>query len=146
VAAEQCEIHPFEGADDRCGACGRTYCIECIVYPFGPRKPPMCKSCAISASGIRKHANRAPVASRRQLKQEARARRKRAKAKDNRPAEQAPSVSATAPPTAAPPPIAPPPNGRSRKSAQTAGVVAGLGVASDESNASPAYRSDLTPI
>jgi hypothetical protein len=75
-----CEVHAFEVADDRCGQCGHAFCSDCIVYPWGPRKPPLCKSCAIAVAGIRKHASRPPVASRRNLRREARARKKERRA------------------------------------------------------------------
>jgi hypothetical protein len=58
----------FEGADDLCKECGREYCHECLVYPFGPKKAPLCHSCAIAAAGIRKHAGRSRLGSRRDRK------------------------------------------------------------------------------
>lgn len=64
----RCDQHLFEGADDLCTDCGREYCHECLVYPFGPEKPPLCHSCAIARAGIRKHAGRSRVGSRRERK------------------------------------------------------------------------------
>lgn len=64
----RCDRHLFEGADDICKECGREFCHECLVYPFGTKKPPLCHSCAIAAAGIRKHAGRGRVSSRRERK------------------------------------------------------------------------------
>jgi len=55
VSTEHCENHSFETAEDHCGHCGRPYCSECTVSPWGPKKPPLCKPCAIAMAGIRKH-------------------------------------------------------------------------------------------
>ena len=49
----RCEKHLFEAAEDRCGKCGLEYCPECLVYSFGPKRPPFCIPCAVSAAGIR---------------------------------------------------------------------------------------------
>ncbi|GIU84699.1 MAG: hypothetical protein KatS3mg008_1474 [Acidimicrobiales bacterium] len=54
----RCEIHPFEPAENACSECLREYCHECLVYPFGPKKPPLCVACALSRAGIRKNARR----------------------------------------------------------------------------------------
>jgi hypothetical protein len=49
------------------------------VYPFGTKKPPLCHSCAIARAGIRKHAARSKVASRRELKRLEKERKRKAK-------------------------------------------------------------------
>lgn len=49
----RCEKHLFETAEDRCGKCGLEFCAECLVYSFGPKRPPFCIPCAVSAAGIR---------------------------------------------------------------------------------------------
>lgn len=49
----RCDKHLFEQAEDRCGACGGEYCAECLVYSFGPKRPPYCIACAVAAAGIR---------------------------------------------------------------------------------------------
>ena len=49
----RCEKHLFEQAEDRCGSCGLEFCAECLVYSFGPKRPPYCIPCAVSAAGIR---------------------------------------------------------------------------------------------
>jgi hypothetical protein len=69
----------FEGAEDNCSQCGREYCHECLVYPFGAKKPPLCHACAIARAGIRKHAARSKVASKRELKRLEKERKRKAK-------------------------------------------------------------------
>ncbi len=73
-----CENHNFEMADDVCGQCGRDYCAECLVYPYGPKKAPLCKSCAIARAGIRKHAAAPPALSKRELRRRRRDRKRHA--------------------------------------------------------------------
>jgi hypothetical protein len=65
----RCDKHLFEGAEDRCGKCGYEFCGECLVYSFGPKKPPFCIPCAVAAAGIRTNAGIRPMADQRQLKQ-----------------------------------------------------------------------------
>jgi hypothetical protein len=79
-------------AEDLCRECGRPYCSECLVYAFGPKKPPLCLSCAIAAAGVRKHAGRSRAMSKRELKQRSRERRRvrRAKAEKAEKAKRAP--------------------------------------------------------
>lgn len=119
MAAEMCDIHAFEVADDRCGDCGRPFCSECVVYAFGPKKPPLCRACAIARAGVRKHAARAPIASRRAIRREARERRRKSRRPEKVSAETQPAISAdldweavdaeapAPPPVHAPPPPAP---------------------------------------
>jgi hypothetical protein len=57
----RCEKHLFEVAEDRCGMCGLEFCAECLVYSFGPKRPPYCIPCAVSAAGIRTSASRGPL-------------------------------------------------------------------------------------
>jgi hypothetical protein len=49
-----CEVHPFDQADDTCRSCKRDHCSSCLVYPYGPRKPPYCVACALEAAGVRR--------------------------------------------------------------------------------------------
>jgi hypothetical protein len=65
---KRCEKHIFEESEDRCGKCGQEFCAECLVYAFGPKKPPMCIPCAVAAAGIRSTAANAPVLGRREMK------------------------------------------------------------------------------
>lgn len=52
----RCDKHLFDPAEDRCGTCGGEFCSECLVYAFGPRRPPLCIPCAVAAAGIRRSA------------------------------------------------------------------------------------------
>lgn len=65
----RCERHLFDQAVDLCGRCGSEFCNDCIVYAFGPNKPPYCLGCAVEAAGVRKGAGYRPPISRRQKKQ-----------------------------------------------------------------------------
>jgi hypothetical protein len=132
LPSEICEIHPFEVADDRCGSCGRTYCRECIVYPFGPRKPPMCKACAITAAGIRKNAQRAPLATRRQIKRQIKARKKHEKQQSKVRTDEGPATAPTEPAASEQPGRQPAPKARRRKAALDVGVAAGTGTDEDD--------------
>jgi len=49
-----CNTHPFDEAEDSCRACKRQYCTNCLVYAFGPSKPPFCVPCALEAAGLRR--------------------------------------------------------------------------------------------
>jgi hypothetical protein len=90
-----CYIHAFEVADDRCGDCGRAFCSECVVYAFGAKKPPLCRACAIARAGVRKHAARPPIASKRVIRREARERRRqKRRAPEKVAADAQPAISA----------------------------------------------------
>jgi hypothetical protein len=65
----RCDKHLFDGAEDRCGKCGYEFCGECLVYSFGPKKPPFCIPCAVAAAGIRNNAGNRPIVDPRELKQ-----------------------------------------------------------------------------
>lgn len=64
----RCERHQFDRSVDRCGRCGGEFCGTCVVYSFGPKKPPFCLPCAVSAGGVRSRAARGPALSRRERK------------------------------------------------------------------------------
>jgi hypothetical protein len=49
-----CDNHPFDPALAACRRCKRDYCATCLVFSFGPRKPPFCIPCALDAGGVRK--------------------------------------------------------------------------------------------
>jgi len=51
----RCEKHAFDPAVDACGKCGQARCADCLVYPFGTKKPPFCINCALVAGGIRRN-------------------------------------------------------------------------------------------
>ena len=73
----RCAKHQFEAAEDTCRSCGNEFCGECLVYAFGPKKPPYCIACALTAAGVRTNAANSPTKSKKELKQEARARQQR---------------------------------------------------------------------
>ncbi len=66
-----CSRHPFECADNVCSKCGASYCFDCLVYPKGPKKPPLCVNCTLTAAGVRANAKNAPSLSKRQIKKQA---------------------------------------------------------------------------
>jgi len=76
---ESCEKHPHEPGVAICRRCGHSWCTSCLVYAFGPKKPPFCMSCAMFAGGVRSNAAR-PAMSRKQLKVQMKAMKAEAKA------------------------------------------------------------------
>lgn len=48
-----CLRHYEEPVNDHCRNCRHPFCTRCLVYSFGPKKPPLCVSCALHAGGIR---------------------------------------------------------------------------------------------
>ncbi len=52
--ADTCVKHSFEIAKGKCRQCHNSYCEECLVYSFGPKKPPYCVTCALNAGGVRR--------------------------------------------------------------------------------------------
>jgi hypothetical protein len=76
---ESCTKHPHEMGVALCRRCGHSWCSNCLVYSFGPKKPPYCMSCAMVAGGVRSNAA-LPAMSRRQLKAQMRAIKAKAKA------------------------------------------------------------------
>jgi hypothetical protein len=77
----RCHVHGFELADNICRNCGGEFCSECLVYAFGPNKPPYCISCALAASGVRANAGRQPTRSRRDIRKAEKDRKKAEKAR-----------------------------------------------------------------
>ena len=69
--SESCTKHQHETGVDVCRRCGEPWCGTCLVYAFGPKKPPFCMSCAMVAGGVRTSAM-LPALSRKEV----RARRK----------------------------------------------------------------------
>jgi hypothetical protein len=55
---ETCEQHSFEIAVDRCVACNRPFCPDCLVYPHGQEHAALCVPCAIEFAGVRAKAGR----------------------------------------------------------------------------------------
>jgi hypothetical protein len=52
-----CTRHPANLADGRCRECQDHFCSECLVFPFGEERPPMCIGCALAFSGVRRSAS-----------------------------------------------------------------------------------------
>ena len=50
---QHCLRHMEEPSTAQCRNCQGTYCNRCLVFSFGPRKPPYCVGCALHASGVR---------------------------------------------------------------------------------------------
>jgi hypothetical protein len=73
--SESCGKHSHERGVAICGRCGGAWCSSCIVYAFGPKKPPYCMSCAMVAGGVRTSAT-LPAMPRKQLKARMKAFRK----------------------------------------------------------------------
>ncbi len=48
-----CMRHYEETIAGVCRSCGQPFCSRCLVYAFGPKKPPYCVGCALYASGVR---------------------------------------------------------------------------------------------
>jgi len=55
-----CAEHPSLRAAGACGQCGHLFCTDCLVYPFGESRPPMCVACALAAAGVRKKKSTRP--------------------------------------------------------------------------------------
>ena len=64
-----CVQHPMAVSDHVCGRCGHEFCRECVVFPFGLRKPPLCVACALEAGGVRHQHTGRPRLANRQVKQ-----------------------------------------------------------------------------
>lgn len=79
---DSCTKHPHEQGAGLCQRCGMAWCQECLVFAFGPKKPPFCVECAMFAGGVRSAAPR-PAMHRRELK----ARMKAMKLAGKRPAD-----------------------------------------------------------
>lgn len=49
-----CSRHSMEWAEHICGECGFQFCTDCVVFPFGASKPPLCVACALERGGVRR--------------------------------------------------------------------------------------------
>ena len=89
----RCVRHQFEESEGLCRHCGDSFCSECLVYSFGPKKPPFCVSCALAAAGVRSNAGGAhPKISRREMKRREKAAAKAMKASKRRKADAEPEA------------------------------------------------------
>ena len=94
----QCYKHGFEASQDACRHCGLYFCAECLVYSFGPNKPPYCISCALGASGVRANAAVKTNVSRREIRRMEKERKRARKAqKSGTPAPIEVEIDITAP-------------------------------------------------
>jgi hypothetical protein len=77
-----CMRHFEEPEVARCRSCDRPFCSRCLVWSFGPNKPPFCVGCALNASGVRTPAKTVMVSSEppAQVKRELKAQRRAEKA------------------------------------------------------------------
>lgn len=48
-----CLRHFEEPPAGTCRTCQQPFCTRCLVWAFGPKKPPFCVACALRASGVR---------------------------------------------------------------------------------------------
>jgi hypothetical protein len=91
---DSCGKHPHEMGVALCRRCGDAWCRDCLVYAFGPKRPPFCMGCAMVAGGVRTASAR-PALSKRELKARMKAARREAKAG---------ATDGTSPPSPPPPP------------------------------------------
>ncbi len=63
-----CVRHPMAVSEHVCGRCGHEFCPECVVFPFGLSKSPMCISCALEAGGVRRQHTGRPRLSHKSVK------------------------------------------------------------------------------
>jgi hypothetical protein len=82
---DSCGKHPHEIGVAICRRCGGSWCRDCLVYAFGPKKPPFCMGCAMVAGGVRTAGAR-PALSRRELKARMKAAKVEAKQAAKQPA------------------------------------------------------------
>jgi hypothetical protein len=47
-----CAKHTGLKSVGNCGQCGLAFCDDCLVSPFGDKKPPMCVGCALALAGV----------------------------------------------------------------------------------------------
>lgn len=57
--SECCVKHTANRSVGHCCQCGESRCEECMVFPFGERRPPMCIPCALAFAGVRHRSNTA---------------------------------------------------------------------------------------
>jgi len=65
--SQRCVKHQFERASGLCGQCGYPYCVDCLIQPF-PKRPPICKSCAMALAGVRNRAAVRPAHNAKEIK------------------------------------------------------------------------------
>ena len=100
---DSCNKHPHEAGAALCRRCGMGWCSACLVYSFGPKKPPFCLSCAMFAGGVRS-SSALPAMSRRELKAQTKAMKAAAKAEAKAEAKAAKAASTPSEPEPPEPP------------------------------------------
>lgn len=64
-----CVKHPMTMGEYICGDCGHQFCPECVVFPFGTAKPPLCIACALERGGVRRQSVGRPKLTRKSIKE-----------------------------------------------------------------------------
>ena len=64
-----CVKHPMTLGEEICGECGHQFCHECVVFPFGTSRPPLCITCALEKGGVRRQSVGRPKLSRRSIRE-----------------------------------------------------------------------------
>jgi len=64
----RCETNPLDPAINVCDSCYGEFCDSCLVNPGG-RKHPICRDCALAASGVRGRTRVSPKGSRKSAKE-----------------------------------------------------------------------------
>ncbi|MGB6058949.1 MAG: hypothetical protein WBF71_11870 [Microthrixaceae bacterium] len=78
--SNSCVKHPMTFGTQICGECGHHFCEECVVFPFGLKKPPVCISCALELGGVSSRPSGRPKLSRQSIRERRSAQRKAQKA------------------------------------------------------------------
>jgi hypothetical protein len=61
----RCIKHNFDDAVGACRTCRNEFCRQCLVFPHGSKKPPLCVECALARAGVRTQAVQRTVIQRR---------------------------------------------------------------------------------
>jgi hypothetical protein len=61
----RCIKHNFDDAVGSCRTCANEFCRQCLVFPHGSKKPPLCVECALARAGVRTQAVQRSVIQRR---------------------------------------------------------------------------------
>ena len=61
----RCIKHNFDDAVGSCRTCANEFCRQCLVFPHGSKKPPLCVECALARAGVRSQAVQKSVIQRR---------------------------------------------------------------------------------
>ncbi|MHB1139326.1 MAG: RING finger protein [Microthrixaceae bacterium] len=93
-----CVKHPMTVGEHVCGECGHQFCHECIVFPFGTSRPPLCIACALELGGVRRQSRNRPKLSRRSIRQRLALQRDASRQADATEATSAPEPEVVAPP------------------------------------------------